>query len=358
MAAGISGTVRELVSRAPVWGAAVYADSFDANSTGDSSTDTQGCYLIEPLESGTYDVVVVPDSMSRARATGVSVGQDGIVRVDLDVVALGALSGIALSRSGRPAAGIEVVAEQVDAPNWGEGRSARTGPSGVFAISGIEAWCDQSCSGTDYDWIAWGCGMTWSGRSVRVRPDEVADLGNVVMDPAGQISLRLLDNVTGDPIPDAEVYAYGGDNYILDSASGTTDADGWVQLRDLSGDMTYGVVAQPSGHCLLDTALAVRPGATTTATVRLDPSGDIGGTVMYSADQLPAVGWWVCATTWMGAGPIRTGQTDATGKFLLQDLNPSGTWRLEFYDACGDYSQALENIVVESGRQTDVTLYV
>jgi hypothetical protein len=175
----------------------------------------------------------------------------------------------------------------------------------------------------------------------------------LALHPTGVISGVVTDEATGDPLPDVRVRLFEG---TTNTRTTVTDGNGHyaIAIPDPQADYRLRFADRTGVHrpeynddstaFRQAPTLTVTPGATTTAdaALTLDPlHAAIGGVVTDATTAAPLAGITVIA--YRNAIPARGGVTDASGRFTLGGLDPTGAWSLRYRDPNGNYLGAYWN---------------
>lgn len=241
--------------------------------------------------------------------------------------------------------------------------AALSGTDGLFSIQQLEP-------GT-YDLTASRHGFA-SGKIPGVNlqnPAGNADAGTLTLQPGARISGRVQDK-DGNPLEDAAIRLVPADPFAAMSVrfgssppNAETGPDGWFTIEDLTPGEAVELMIQKSGYADL-TQSGVQVPTPQDLTISLQPSSTISGQILDSDGKpIPRVQLTLYQTSAAGRGGMSVavimghdkGQTDAEGKFLIEDVAP-GTYRLVL-SAEGFQGKSKEGLEVAAGHDlTDLSI--
>lgn len=371
----ISGTV---VSRggAPAEGWSVVASESGTSPVGPrgrgnlNPTGSDGLFVLEGLKPGqAYDLQLFGGS-------GIGPSRKGVVPpatgIEVVVAGAGRIAGRTVdAQTARPITEYAVSYEP-----------ERTGGGGVFRIVNRVAGRQVTGVGEKHE-VRSDDGSflledvppgTWSV-VVEAKGYQPARAGNVVVEeggtardvevkasPGGHLNGRVLDALSGQPVPNATVThaaagAAGGPLAFLAGAANeefTTDADGSFVLDGLAPGKVSLTVTHPDysdAHQTVD----VKEGAST-AEIRMTSGGAIGGLVLSDAQQplpgaevvLQSAGDAGFGRAMLGGGPSAV--TDTTGRFRFDHLTAG---RYSLAASLRSQTSVAQTIVLADGQSRD-----
>jgi hypothetical protein len=278
-------------------------------------SDAEGRFEIRDLPAGAYTLAVTADGYG---TMNLSIHMSRGEIKSLGILALqpptnastGLIRGSASDAySGQPLAGVTVAVE-------GTSRSATTGFTGSYQITNVDSG--------DIRLVASKAGYTTISAIGRLTAGGVL-LFSLVMAPgsatATAIEGRVLDAITGMPIPGARVVASGNGDHAT-----TTGADGKYRIAGLNAG-TYTVAVESSGYVAATTTLAVAEGTTGFHSPALVPVGvpspDVGKIAGVVKDAGRDMAIDDADITMMVAGiGVFTAKSGPDGRFSL--ANPGG----------------------------------
>ena len=240
-------------------------------SSGHATSDDDGRFVIDGLESGRFDVRASMDGYRPVRVEAMIPEQERARPVTLPLAEGLEIRGRLVDESDAPVVGVPVGCRAADSGGYvgGTASGAFTGPDGEFVHSGLAPG--------DYVLQAEGEG------GARARAQAAAGARDVVLrlEPPGAVVVRVVDP-DGDPVPGAEV--------AMRVASGrlTRQSDGNGEARfDAIPPATVHVSARAEGWSIGTGNAKVESGRTAETTIALSAGGVIEGTVRgLDADQL------------------------------------------------------------------------
>jgi hypothetical protein len=322
---GISGTVTDAVSSAPIQGVFVISDNVNDTSYGDSdSTDSSGYYeMITNLITGTYNVsTYFANGYIRKMISGVSVTQGVMTsNVDITLDRSAIISGtVTDSVSMLPLDGVSVYAYTVD---------------GDFVDSGFTNETGQYTINTDLATGMYNISVPFpdehfptmiGGISVTAGSQYTVDLA---VDPSGIISGIITNSLDGQPIDGAYVTAssngFGGYDF--------TNETGHYRISDGLGTGTYTVTAYDPGFTSSNetVGVSVTQGSETSnvnmqLNFTIEPSGTITGRVTDSGTGDPIQSAYVQAFD--GLTGFGSDFTDSNGDYIIDSGLETGTYNV------------------------------
>jgi len=354
LGAVVSGTLTG-IDGAGIANSNVLVESSDGAPVQHARTDVLGRWTVFGLQPGSYVVSYRGDPTSGdhywgdaatlAEAAVLELGADTVTNnIDITLRPPGSISGTLTNSNGRPAIGVEVIAQT---PSRNEVARTTSGADGTYTLDGLAngsyvldfgnqhlGWVPEYYDNTD----------ALSATSVQVTEGQETTGIDAELVAYGSIS-GLVTDAEGTPLVGISVVA----RHI---ASTTTDADGRYLLVGLDPssvglEFSHDEFAFVTASRVdIEVAFNVE---TAGIDVVMDRGSSIGGTVINSFGE-PVVG----ANVW--ATPIgRFEVTDETGSFLFAGLAP-GPVRL-FAGAQFFVKSDTQNLVVEAGADTtDVAL--
>ncbi|MGI5216199.1 MSCRAMM family protein [Plantactinospora sp. CA-290183] len=271
--AGLSGTVTNQLTGAPVPGAGIVIQHQDGSGWNFVNSDADGGFAF-PDASGDYVVQVMANGYLEQWLHGHQnrweadvVGAPATLQVKIMPIQHGSVAGRVVSQQG---AGIADVFVEL----WRNGNSVRntgTDATGRFSFADVE-------TGPDYTMlfrlpsghVLWygGVESEYDATEFTVNPDATTTV-DLTRPPVGNLTIRAVDALTRAPVAGYCFYPQDGP---LSWYRTCTDAKGRAVLRDLpvgeySGGGYHPDEVYVNGHFA---AATVTEGATTTATVRLE----------------------------------------------------------------------------------------
>ena len=320
---GISGTITDAVSSAPIQSVFVISDNANDTSYGDSDfTDSSGYYeMITNLITGTYNVTTYSaDGYIRKMISGVSVTQGVMTNnVDIALDRSAIISGtVTDSVSMLPLAGISVYAYTADGDYIS---SDYTNSTGQYTINTDLATGTYNISAPfPDDHFANMVG----GISVTAGSQYTVDLS---LDPSGIISGRITNAVDGQPIDGAIVSAssngFGGYDF--------TNATGYYRISNGLGTGNYTVTVSSGLSFNQTMGVIVTQGLETSdvdmqLNITAEPSGTITGRVTDSGTGDPIQSAYVQAFD--GIAGFGSDFTDSNGDYIIDSGLETGTYNV------------------------------
>jgi hypothetical protein len=197
---GVSGTVVDATTSAPLGGVEVDALAADSSVAASATTDGSGSFAID-LAPGSYALRYAPpadsayagayyhDEPDASGADQVTVDDGAVTSLLSQDLHAGEIDGRAQnSQSGNAIQGLCVVATRAD--DTSQSFSAQTGPDGRFAIAPLES------GGYTLDFKSCDSGSNWvetaRGGPVSVTAGQATDSGNQDVDPGATIAGRVV----------------------------------------------------------------------------------------------------------------------------------------------------------------------
>ncbi|MEM7355509.1 MAG: carboxypeptidase regulatory-like domain-containing protein, partial [Acidobacteriota bacterium] len=373
----ISGVVTDAATGEPIPFLEVNAQS-DAAS-GRDFTDEQGRYTVGGLSPGSYvvwtqsvseyrdeiydDIPCPPSDCNLSLGAAVRVElSDNTPNIDFALNRLGAITGVVTDEvTGEPVPYFDVDARQ---ESYFPSRSALTDESGRYLLTGLHPGSHfvLTTAGSEladelYDDIPCAnghCDLN-DGTPVPVAVEETTSGIDFALRKLGSIAGRVIDEVTGEPIPYFSVWAQDASGSIL-RTTGTGD-DGtyllnklgagtyFVQTYGFSGyqDELYDDIPCIPGICEHSTGSPVEVSLEMTTPgidFALRQLGSIGGTVTDAATGAP-IRFLSVAVETLDGSLQGFAETDEAGSYFIDDLPPgdyvvfistTGAYRNEIYD--------------------------
>ena len=311
----ISGRVTNASNGEPIPGAVVFATG--PSGSGEAHTCQQGGYLIENLPAGRYRVCAQAQGF-KSKVYPESVLVVGGQVTDSINFALepvggghGAISGRVTNKAnGEPIFGALVVAE---GPKRGQSNTSRHG----------NYYIGELPPGT-YHVVASARGFkTAPPQVVEVDSGQVTQHVDFALEPeegeTGGISGIVTDSVTGDPIADAELFAWGPHG----QGHAKSDSNGYYLIPELrAGKYLVRACARGYYHKVYPESVHVQPGQITEGiNFALAPAlgAGISGFVYEGVSQTEVSGVLVTATGSKGTGQA---YTTTWGEYLIEGLEP------------------------------------
>jgi hypothetical protein len=368
---GITGTVVDAASEDPLEGVEVCAFLGSAeNSSRCTDTESDGTYVLRPLETGSYKVRFTPeyndhvhvkqffdDQPSRSIADSVSVTAGSTTpEIDAAMHEGGKVTGtVTKAAGGAPVEGISVCAVPASYGSEYSSTCGSTNTAGNYTISGLAAgsYRIQFYGGVNYLTQYYNGATESQATFVSVDSEATTPGIDAHLQEAGQIKGKVVDAVTKVPLSSAEVCAIkiGGSGY-QPTTCGFFLSDGEYTIGGLpSGSYKvrfnpgYGEIA-PGEYGTFNyvtqfykgkpteaagEAVGVTAGSATTGIdAELQTGGKISGTVRAAQGNAPLKNVEVCAAPVIKrASPGGCTHTNSSGEYTINRL-ATGSYRLKF----------------------------
>lgn len=369
---GVSGTVVDATTSAPLGGVEVDALAADSSVAASATTDGSGSFAID-LAPGSYALRYAPpadsayagayyhDEPDASAADHVTVGDGAVTSLLPQDLHAGEIDGRAQnSQSGNAIQGLCVVATRAD--DASQSFSTQTGPDGRFAIAPL-----QSGSYT-LDFKSCDSGSNWveaaRGAPVSVTAGHATESGNQDLDPGATVAGRVVGaqgggqvglggvcvaTMPGSPVYPLETKTDAGGNFrfsrLPHSPLGQPYELEFGPVGECSGDPTYAreyYLNKPDPSQASVISLATGQQLQLPQSQLLQPAGDVFGQVFDSAgNPVPRV----CVAIEMpsAADPgfgdvIQATRTAGDGSFSFHSLVPTSfSYEVEYLNEapCG-----------------------
>lgn len=346
LSGGISGTVTDASTGAPLSDVLVTALNATGSNSESAFTDANGNYqIIQDLPTGTYNVTVeyatgyLETSLSDVSVTA------GVMtsNVNLALSASGVITGTVTSNTGTALSGISVEVESANALYAGFGT---TNAAGVYTIN------TNLPTGTynlTEDFPTGYLTNTISGIAVTAGKTTTQ---NVQLSPSGVIS-GTVTSTTGQPLSDVSIFVSsttGGSGFATTDASGNYQVNTDLTTGSYTVEAFYGSQFQTYPSSVSVTAGQTASGIDFTFTVT--PTGTVTGTVTSSTGG-PVIDAYVTAQSLTGSG---SNYTDSNGDYIISGLS-AGTYNITV-TATGYTSGQQTGITVTVGQTTSTVNFV
>lgn len=328
----------------------VYAHGPDGISVQDRSTDADGNYLFDFLDSGIYKVYFEPldDHLPQwyagqtdpAAADPVPVLRGSVTVIDAVLARPAKAGGLVTGRGGEVVAGVTVQLWNSQQELYQE---IQTGDDGRYLFSSVPAGSYRlyfNAAGTWYMSV-WHAGKPgWSSADpIEVKPDQDLNI-DAVLDRNGSISGKVISSLTGSGLGGVQVRLL--DRSGTEAVKTLTGGNGEYETGPVQPGV-YRVEFSLAGYVMqyyqnqpdLDSAREITSNpeqAIIGIDAALVPCGRIQGKVCNrSGNGIPGI--WVTAAS-AANGMAGAAKTDSGGVYLLENLAP-GQYKLHFIDSSG-----------------------
>lgn len=352
---GITGIVRDKVTGLPIVGAQVNVYGASDAPAATTVSDSNGRYLVQPLQAGTYTVLGSAINYIAETVSGVDVPPTEIVSQDLELTPVaGSLSGLVIDRqSGLAIPGASVALE-------GAGRTAVTtaNSSGGFTFAGLP--------GGDYRLSATAASFQVVPESAVVVQLPAGGTESTLLrlaPPASTLSGQVTDRVTGLPIQGATVQVAWPDGVLMATVS--TDAAGNYVVPDVTPGATYTLRFSALSYAPFVTSTTVPPGVDQRVDAALVPSnGAIVGQVLEQQTRQPIPGAVVTLANADGT-TLGTAVSDAQGGFAFANAGV-GTFSVSATPPTGGAAvsgfqaipESTASVTVQTGQDASTLLFL
>ena len=362
LGATVSGRVFDAVTGLPVARMDLYAGPVDGDDIAWARTDRNGNYTLQGIPDGVIEIGVDGRrGYIEERQTVTVRGRETVTGLDFGVDVGATISGqVTDIETGLPVPNIHVRAEQRDGPSTGEDTDSdrryvlRGIAPGDYVIraEGDRKGYIRALYDNQSDWDM--------ADMVIIRENEnVGDI-DFALRRGATISGRVIDDETGSPISDMEVWA-DAEGRGGSVSWGRTGPDGTYVLRGLpTGVMEVGV----RGRDYIEERVRIIKVETQVATasdIRMRRGGTISGRVIDTDTGDPLADVGVSANRVGGAGDRVHEHTGSDGRYLIRGVAP-GTYVIEtesegqgedylqqVYDGVSDWENA--ELITITGRE-------
>ena len=372
----ITGTVTDATTGAPASGVtvALYTNTASSTLVASTTTNASGRYTLAGLSTGTYNVWFSSSSYLRSYynhdPVSVTYGQT-TSSVDQALTPSATISGAITDAATH--AGVSGALVSAYNTSGSVVASVFTDLTGRYTLSNLPTGAYR-VGFTDYNSSQNYLPQYYDGKATLATADPItlatgANRSGVdgALTPGAQIQGTVTDASTGNPVQGAFVKALGSDGTALSTA--TSDAQGHYSLGGLAAGTYYLSVYPTStslnylaqyynGKSTLATATPVTVTDSQTLTgidVRLQPAGQITGTVTSSKDGKPLVGMTVAVFSANSQYPLQTTTTTADGRYALNQLT-TGSYYVSFHDPAGLHRDQLYDDAADRANATAVSV--
>jgi protocatechuate 3,4-dioxygenase beta subunit len=295
-----------------------------------TESDDAGCYAIDSLPAGTYELVGGGGAYTEVSVEDVQLAQ-GKVRTNVNLVLepAGFITGT-VTGPGGPVEDAIVSALAGD----GTGSGADTDATGAYTVTGLSTGMyTVSAAAPDL----WGDAAT----GIAVTADDTVGPVNLVLAEAGAVSGTVTSECDGSPAPYVAVLLSGGAR----SFGGASDKDGNLFLTEIPAG-AYDLTAGGGLYMTVTQSVSVAPGVTTPVSLAVAPLGTVTATVVDSQTGHPVPNILVYA---LRAGEIvGSSITDLTGRHIFDALGP-GAYRILLGE---DFGPGMDHtdVTIDSGN--------
>ncbi|MDQ3815244.1 MAG: carboxypeptidase regulatory-like domain-containing protein, partial [Armatimonadota bacterium] len=230
------------------------------------------------------------------------------------------ITGKVVYEDGKPATGIEVLAQGQARGGWG---SAITGADGSYRLTSLPSGAYNVMVGEQPEAF-----VAAALEGVMAREGETKQVPDLVLTPGGMIEGTVVDAGTGKPLPDTGVGSYGPHRPRSGAAiiNAYTDKEGRYKLRVAPGESYLYIYDPPQGYLRPEdqnrqepgSNITVEKGQTKTLDFRLHPALTLTGTAVDTEGKPVAGAKIRIGSPWQGTSAT----TDETGKFTISNLKP------------------------------------
>ncbi|MBX0356899.1 carboxypeptidase regulatory-like domain-containing protein [Halobacillus sp. Nhm2S1] len=334
---GITGIVFDSRTNLPLAGANLLIRRWvDGSSTvvASTSTDSNGRYTVQGLSPSVYTVTANADGYG-TNVLPVVVEPDVTERVNLPLDSLvGAAAGQVVDAEGAPIAEQGVSIQVYD----NQGKLLKTvldDPSGAFTV--------QNLTPGDYVIVASAPGYGTAALAISITANQVTTVTIFLEDDPGTLSVKVIDNNTGETVPGANVTVTFPEGIVV--GGGVTDSDGEVLISGLPvGDLNLSTSKE---NYIVDLqSITIEPGSVLELVVNLQPIplGRVIGQIANEETTFPLAGAIIELVASDGTVLAST-MSDEDGLFRFDDVF-GGTYDLRI-SRSGYQAETLSIVVVE-----------